>query len=85
MNNAPDLPLLSLLLQLLIAVLLLHASASLHKSVEIPTFDLQVAKKLFPVVFVNIAGLVFNTLCLRDVDASFFQVRLFNIHLPRVI
>lgn len=24
---------------------------------------------------VNIIGLVFNTLCLRDVDASFFQVR----------
>ncbi|KIK07218.1 hypothetical protein K443DRAFT_199764 [Laccaria amethystina LaAM-08-1] len=71
---APDLPLLFLLLQLIIAVFLLHASASLHKSVEIPIFDLQVAKKLLPVVSVNIAGLVFNTLCLRDVDASFFQI-----------
>ncbi|EDR15191.1 uncharacterized protein LACBIDRAFT_320837 [Laccaria bicolor S238N-H82] len=74
LNNTPDLPLLFLLLQLIIAVLLLHASASLHKGIEIPTFDVQVAKKLLPVVSVNIAGLVFNTLCLRDVDASFFQI-----------
>lgn len=36
--------------------------------------DLAVAKKLVPVVSVNIIGLVFNTLCLRDVEASFFQV-----------
>lgn len=37
--------------------------------------ELATAKKLAPVVLVNIIGLVFNTLCLRDVEASFFQVR----------
>jgi len=41
--------------------------------------DLAVAKKLVPVVSVNIIGLVFNTLCLRDVEASFFQVMCHDI------
>jgi GDP-fucose transporter C1 len=75
LNNSPDLPLLFLLLQLLIAVVLLHASAAVSKNIDIPRFEIQVAKKLVPVVLVNIVGLVFNTLCLRAVEASFFQVR----------
>jgi GDP-fucose transporter C1 len=74
LNGSPDLPLLFLLLQLLIAVVLLHASASVYDKINIPKLDLEVAKKLFPVVSVNIIGLVFNTLCLRDVEASFFQI-----------
>ncbi|PPQ78044.1 hypothetical protein CVT25_015589 [Psilocybe cyanescens] len=74
LNNSPDLPLLFLLLQLLIAVVLLHVSAAVYEKIKIPKFDLQVAKKLVPVVSVNIIGLVFNTLCLRDVEASFFQI-----------
>jgi solute carrier family 35 (GDP-fucose transporter), member C1 len=63
-----------LLFQLLIAVFLLHLSAAISNKIQIPKLDLQVAKSLFPVVSVNIIGLVFNTLCLRDVEASFFQV-----------
>ncbi|TFK36993.1 hypothetical protein BDQ12DRAFT_686207 [Crucibulum laeve] len=74
LNNSPDLPLLFLLLQLLIAVVLLHLSAAVSKRIEIPKLDIAVAKKLVPVVLVNIIGLVFNTLCLRDVEASFFQI-----------
>ena len=74
LNSSPDLPLTFLFFQLLIAVLLLHLSAALSRKIQIPKLDLQVAKSLFPVVSVNIIGLVFNTLCLRDVDASFFQV-----------
>ncbi|KAF8078917.1 hypothetical protein FPV67DRAFT_1690347 [Lyophyllum atratum] len=74
LNNSPSLPLLFLLIQLLIAVVLLHASALVSKRIEIPTFDTQTAKKLVPVVLVNVIGLVFNTLCLRDVEASFFQI-----------
>ncbi|KAF8225128.1 hypothetical protein L208DRAFT_1380787 [Tricholoma matsutake] len=74
LSNSPDLPLIFLLLQLIIAVILLHASAAVSKKIEIPRFDIQVAKKLIPVVLVNIIGLVFNTLCLRDVEASFFQI-----------
>jgi len=74
LNSSPDLPLMFLLFQLLIAVLLLHLSAAVSKKIQIPKLDLQVAKSLFPVVSVNIIGLVFNTLCLRDVEASFFQI-----------
>ncbi|KAJ6604798.1 hypothetical protein DFH09DRAFT_1123825 [Mycena vulgaris] len=73
--SAPDLPLVFLLLQLLIAVVLLRFSALVSRgAIEIPKFELDVARKLFPVVSVNIIGLVFNTLCLRGVDASFFQI-----------
>ncbi|KAF7307350.1 TPT domain-containing protein [Mycena indigotica] len=74
MNNEPDLPLVFLLLQLVIAVVLLHVSALASKSVEIPKITLDAAKKLFPVVFVNITGLTFNLLCLRGVEATFFQI-----------
>ena len=75
LNGSPEIPLVFLLFQLLIAVALLHISAVIWPNkIAIPKLDTQVAKKLIPVVSVNIAGLVFNTLCLRDVEASFFQV-----------
>ncbi|KAG1795747.1 uncharacterized protein HD556DRAFT_1235176 [Suillus plorans] len=74
LNGSPDLPLLFLLLQLLIAVILLHVAAMFITRVEIPKLELGTAKKLTPVVLVNIIGLIFNTLCLRDVEASFFQI-----------
>ncbi|KAG7099635.1 hypothetical protein E1B28_001461 [Marasmius oreades] len=74
LDKAPELPLLFLFNQLLIAVVLLRVAAASSKHVEIPRYDLSVAKKLVPVVTVNIVGLVFNTLCLRGVEASFFQI-----------
>lgn len=55
-------------------MILLHVSAVFIARVEIPKLELETAKKLTPVILVNIIGLVFNTLCLRDVEASFFQV-----------
>lgn len=74
LTNSPDLPLVFLMLQLIIAVILLHVSSAISNKIEIPKLDVDVARKLVPVVLVNIIGLVFNTLCLRDVEASFFQV-----------
>jgi len=74
LNSSPDLPLLFLLIQLVIAVVLLHGAALVSKRVEIPAWDVEVGKKLIPVVLVNVIGLVFNTLCLRGVEASFFQI-----------
>ncbi|TEB38862.1 hypothetical protein FA13DRAFT_1724809 [Coprinellus micaceus] len=74
LTHAPDLPLFFLFIQLLIAVILLQVSALFTKRIEIPKLDVKVAKSLVPVVGVNIIGLVFNTLCLRDVEASFFQI-----------
>ena len=75
LNSSPDLPLLFLFIQMVFAVVLLHGAAFVTPKVEIPRLELATAKKLTPVVLVNIIGLVFNTLCLRDVKASFFQVR----------
>ena len=74
LNAAPDLPLLYLFNQLVIAVALLHGASFLTDRVQIPKLEVQTAKKLTPVVSVNIIGLIFNTLCLRDVEASFFQI-----------
>jgi hypothetical protein len=74
LNSTPDTPLLFLFLQLIIAVVFLHVSALFSSRVEIPQWDLFTAKKLLPVVTINIVGLVFNTLCLREVEATFFQV-----------
>lgn len=70
----PGLPIVFVSIQGLIAVILLHFSSFLTKRVEIPKFDIDIARKLFPVVSVCIVGLVFNTLCLRGVEASFFQI-----------
>lgn len=75
LNSSPELPLLFLLNQLVIAVILLHISALISPKVEIPHLDLKTAKKMTPVTLVNVIGLVFNILCLRGVEASFFQVR----------
>jgi GDP-fucose transporter C1 len=75
LNSTPDLPLFFLLLQMLIAVALLHVSAAVwNNSIKIPAWNMDIARKLVPVVAVNIIGLVFNTLCLREVEASFFQI-----------
>ncbi|KAI0308148.1 hypothetical protein B0F90DRAFT_1680547 [Multifurca ochricompacta] len=74
LNSTPNLPLLFLFLQLIIAVILLHVTALFSSKIEIPQWDLHIAKKLIPVVTINIVGLVFNTLCLREVEATFFQI-----------
>ncbi|GAB1517384.1 hypothetical protein RhiTH_000432 [Rhizoctonia solani] len=74
LNAAPELPILFLFNQMLIAVILLHLSATLSSQVKIPSWDYSIAKSLFPVVSVNAVGLVWNTLCLRAVDASYFQI-----------
>jgi len=74
LNSSPDLPLIFLFLQLIIAVILLHVANVFSSRVEIPNWDWYTAKKLFPVVSINIIGLVFNTLCLREVEATFFQI-----------
>ncbi|EJF66869.1 hypothetical protein DICSQDRAFT_164710 [Dichomitus squalens LYAD-421 SS1] len=74
LNGSPSLPLLFLLNQLVLAVILLHGAAFVTPKVEIPQLKLETAKKLVPVTFVNVSGLVFNILCLRGVEASYFQI-----------
>ncbi|KAH9982831.1 hypothetical protein BGW80DRAFT_1265193 [Lactifluus volemus] len=74
LNASPDVPLLFLFLQLIIAVILLHVAALFSSRIEIPRWDYHTMKKLFPVVSINIVGLVFNMFCLREVEATFFQI-----------
>jgi solute carrier family 35 (GDP-fucose transporter), member C1 len=103
LNEAPDLPLLLLWLQLVVAVILIlvcHGSGLIRFSNEnvdeirplnyspnfivrflqriwhryIPTTDLETAKKLTPLIAVNVVGLSLNTLCLKTIDASLYQV-----------
>ena len=81
LNGSPSLPLLFLLNQLVLAVILLHGAAFITPKVEIPQLKLETAKKLAPVTFVNVTGLVFNILCLRGVEASYFQVGLYTLRL----
>ncbi|KAJ7691583.1 hypothetical protein B0H17DRAFT_1159766 [Mycena rosella] len=83
LNKTPDLPFTFLFIQLAIAVLLLRLLALLSHSplhhilpaqFELPKLDRIIAKKLFPFLSVGFIGLIFNTLCLANVDASFFQI-----------
>ncbi|KAG8933616.1 hypothetical protein FRC01_007967 [Tulasnella sp. 417] len=76
LNSSPNLPLLMLLLQFIIAVICLHLSAMFSSKIEIPRqlLSIEKSKQLAPILIVNVVGLTFNTLCLRGVDASFFQI-----------
>ncbi|KAJ6595554.1 hypothetical protein DFH09DRAFT_973616 [Mycena vulgaris] len=83
LNKTPDLPFTFLFIQLSIAVLLLRFLALLSRTplqrilpveFELPKLDRVIAKKLFSFLSVGFIGLVFNTLCLANVDASFFQI-----------
>lgn len=76
-------------IQLVIAVLLLHLCALVSSTplgrllpgkLETPAFDFGTITKLLPLVIVGVVGLVFNTLCLRNVETSFFQVRICGIN-----
>ncbi|KAJ7026107.1 hypothetical protein C8F04DRAFT_966812 [Mycena alexandri] len=83
LNRTPDLPFTFLFIQLAIAVVLIRALAVLGRtpirrllpiSFEVPALDRNTALKMLPFFLVGFIGLVFNTLCLANVDASFFQI-----------
>ncbi|KAL3894550.1 MAG: hypothetical protein SGCHY_005211 [Lobulomycetales sp.] len=71
--NRIEVPISFLALQCLVAVVLI-STASLFGIVKLPKVDWDTCRKLVPLVSVNVIGLTFNTLCLKHVDASFFQV-----------
>ncbi|KAJ7025575.1 hypothetical protein C8F04DRAFT_133919 [Mycena alexandri] len=83
LNNTPDLPFTFLFIQVFIAVVLLRLLAwanrtrlgrNLPVKFELPMFNRAVVVNLFPYLTVGITGLIFNTLCLANVDAAFFQI-----------
>ena len=71
--NAVEIPLTFLYGQLLVAVVLLHLGG-MFRLLSIPKLDFGKCKALAPLIAVNVIGLSFNTLCLKYVDASFYQV-----------
>lgn len=66
-------PIFFLFVQLAVAVGL-FLLCKLFKFVTLPQWDTVTVKKLAPLIAVNVCGLVFNNLCLKYVDASFYQV-----------
>jgi GDP-fucose transporter C1 len=74
LNDAPDLPLIFMLLQCLSTVGLLTLTSKFTDKVQVPQIEMRTAKQLAPLFVIDVAGFVFNTLCLRDVEATFFQV-----------
>lgn len=74
LNSAPNLTILFMFFQSVITVLLLHLTSLFTASVTLPKLELSTARKLAPLIIVDAAGFTFNALCLRDVEAAFFQV-----------
>ncbi|ESK89225.1 hypothetical protein Moror_5173 [Moniliophthora roreri MCA 2997] len=74
LNAAPNLTVLFMFFQSATTVLLLIATSFITTWVQIPTFDIAIARKLSPLIIVDSAGFVFNALCLRDVEAAFYQI-----------
>lgn len=68
-----DLPLFFLWCQLLLASLILKVCGFVRLTF-IPGVELDTAKKLLPLISVNILGLAFNTLCLHKIDAMMYQI-----------
>lgn len=66
-------PHLSLILPLVVAAVLLMAS-HLGRLFNLPRWDWETVRKLYPMIALNVLGLVVNNLCLQYVDASFYQV-----------
>jgi len=74
LNSTPNLPTLFMFFQSIMTVLLLNFTALFTSHVKIPSFEVSTAKKLAPVILVDAAGFIFNALCLRDVEAAFYQI-----------
>jgi GDP-fucose transporter C1 len=74
LNSAPGLTILFMFFQSVTTVLLLNVTALFSSHVQIPSLDYTSARKLSPLILVDASGFMFNALCLRDVEAAFYQV-----------
>ena len=74
LNSTPNLPTLFMFFQSVMTVLLLNLTSVFTTHVKIPTFDKTTAYKLMPLILVDASGFIFNALCLRDVEAAFYQI-----------
>lgn len=74
LNSAPNLPILFMFFQSATTVLLLKFTSLFSSAIDIPTFEWTTARKLAPLFLVDACGFIFNALCLRDVEAAFYQI-----------
>ncbi|KAF8065213.1 hypothetical protein FPV67DRAFT_1653962 [Lyophyllum atratum] len=74
LNATPNLPTLFMFFQSIMTVLLLNFTALFTSHVKLPSFDKSTAVKLAPLILVDASGFIFNALCLRDVEAAFYQI-----------
>lgn len=74
LNSTPNLTILFMFFQSMTTVILLHVTALFSSKIQIPTLDRVIAQKLAPLIIVDAAGFTFNALCLRDVEAAFYQI-----------
>ncbi|KAI9184289.1 hypothetical protein H9P43_003342 [Blastocladiella emersonii ATCC 22665] len=73
LNAVPDLPLVFLLGQLIMAVVMLRG-ASVARFITLPALTAASCREVMSVSVLNVVTLALNTYCLRAVDASLFQV-----------
>jgi len=74
LNTAPNLPTFLCSFQSIATVGLLSITALFTSQVQVPTLDYATARKLAPLMIVDAAGFLFNTLCLRDVEAAYYNI-----------
>jgi GDP-fucose transporter C1 len=74
LNSTPNLTILFMFFQSMITVILLHVTSLFSAHIQLPTLDLVTASKLAPLIIIDAAGFTFNALCLRDVEAAFYQI-----------
>jgi GDP-fucose transporter C1 len=74
LNSAPNLTILFMFFQSITTVLLLNFTALFSSHVQIPTIERTTARKLAPLILIDASGFIFNALCLRDVEAAFYQI-----------
>lgn len=74
LNTAPNLPTFLCSFQSIATVLLLSLTSLFTSHVQIPTLDYTTARKLAPLMMIDASGFLFNTLCLRDVEAAYYNI-----------
>ncbi|THV07840.1 hypothetical protein K435DRAFT_170833 [Dendrothele bispora CBS 962.96] len=74
LNAAPNLTVLFMFFQSITTVILLLVTSLATSRVQIPKLEYQTARNLAPLIIVDTLGFVFNALCLRDVEAAFYQI-----------
>jgi solute carrier family 35 (GDP-fucose transporter), member C1 len=74
LNSTPNLTILFMFFQSMTTVFLLHLTSLFSHHIQLPHLDVVTAKRLAPLIIVDAAGFTFNALCLRDVEAAFYQI-----------